>query len=268
MSTHALFKTQLSSPTSRRAASQRPGVHIYPKLIYPMLKRCFDVTASAVGLILLAPVFAIVAIAIKLDSRGPVLFCQNRVGRSGSLFRICKLRTMCVDAEKLGTKLTVSNDPRVTRIGRFLRKTKIDELPQLINVLKGDMSLVGPRPESPEYMTFYTSDQRARILRLRPGVTDFASVLLRNECELFPPAADPVEIYREQVIPMKFSCYERYFREMGFITDLRIILATLVSLIAGSTPGWLGVDMDVEKARGQQSQTSSNGRMASGWSSS
>jgi lipopolysaccharide/colanic/teichoic acid biosynthesis glycosyltransferase len=257
MNTHALLKTQLASPASR-TGSRQSGLRIYP-----ILKRCFDVAASAVGLIVLAPAFAIVALAIRLDSKGPVLFCQKRVGRGDSQFRIFKFRTMCIDAEKLGTKLTVSNDPRVTRIGRFLRQTKIDELPQLINVLKGDMSLVGPRPESPEYMTFYASDQRARILRLRPGVTDFASVLLRNESELFPPGADPVEIYRRQVIPLKLSCYERYFREMGFITDARIILATLVSLIAGSTPGWLGVDIDAEKARGQTSQTPSDGSMAS-----
>ena len=200
-------------------------------------KRVIDVLAAAIGLLLLMPLLAIVGVAIKLDSRGPVFFRQVRVGCGGEAFRIFKFRTMCVGAERLGTKLTVSDDPRVTRVGRFIRRTKLDELPQLINVLIGEMSLVGPRPESPEYIAFYTDEQRVRILSIRPGITDFASILLRDESAMFPPGQDPVEIYRRQVIPLKCRCYDRYFREMGIITDLRIILATLSLLVRWSLAG-------------------------------
>jgi lipopolysaccharide/colanic/teichoic acid biosynthesis glycosyltransferase len=212
--------------------------------VHSILKRAIDIVAAALGILLLVPSLAIVAVAIKLDSPGPVFFRQTRVGRGGGTFRIFKFRTMCVGAEQLGAKLTVSDDPRVTRVGRFLRRSKIDELPQLINVLIGEMSLVGPRPESPEYMNFYSAEQRARILRLRPGVTDFASILLRDESSLFPPCQDPVDIYRRQIIPLKWRCYDRYFREMGVLTDLRIILATLALLFVGRSPAWLGIEFD------------------------
>jgi lipopolysaccharide/colanic/teichoic acid biosynthesis glycosyltransferase len=215
-------------------------------------KRVIDVLAAGIGLLLLMPLLAIVGVAIKLDSRGPVFFRQVRVGRGGEAFRIFKFRTMCVGAERLGTKLTVSDDPRVTRVGRFIRRTKLDELPQLVNVLIGEMSLVGPRPESPEYIAFYTDEQRVRILSIRPGVTDFASILLRDESALFPPGQDPVEIYRRQVIPLKWRCYDRYFREMGIITDLRIILATLSLLIVGHSPAWVGIDYDHKQSASLQ----------------
>jgi len=229
-----------------------------PRQPYSALKRGIDILASATGLVLSLPLFAIVAIAIKLDSPGPVFFRQNRVGRGGTTFRIFKFRTMCVGAEQLGTKLTVSGDQRITRVGRFLRQNKIDELPQLINVLAGDMSLVGPRPESPEYITFYTSEQRTRMLCLRPGVTDFASILLRNESSLFPPDQDPVEIYRRQVIPVKCACYDRYFREMGVLTDFRVILATLALLIAGHAPAWLGIEFDLNQQGAWQQRSSAS----------
>lgn len=227
-------------------------------------KRVIDILAAGFGLLLLMPLLAIVGLAIKLDSRGPVFFRQVRVGRGGEAFRIFKFRTMCVGAERLGAKLTVSDDPRVTRVGRFIRRTKLDELPQLINVLIGEMSLVGPRPESPEYIAFYTDEQRVRILSIRPGVTDFASILLRDESSLFPPGRDPVEIYRRQVIPLKWRCYDRYFREMGIITDLRIILATVSLLVAGHSPAWLGIDYDHKQTASlQDSALSSYGERLS-----
>lgn len=229
--------------------------------INPVFKRSIDFVSSVLGLVLLAPIFAIVAIAIKLDSAGPVFFRQVRVGRGGETFRIFKFRTMCVGAERLGAKLTVSQDPRVTRVGAFLRRSKIDELPQLINVAAGDMSLVGPRPESPEYIGFYAAEARSRILELRPGVTDFASILLRNESALFPPGKDPVEIYRREVIPLKLACYERYFREMGVATDLRIILATIALLVLGHSPRWLMVEHDLPAGhQGQSAPTQVHGR--------
>jgi len=203
--------------------------------------------ASAIGLAVLWPLFAIIAIGIKFDSPGPVFFRQYRVGRGGQPFRIIKFRTMRVGAEQLGAKLTVSADKRITRFGRFLRQSKIDELPQLINVLAGDMSLVGPRPESPEYITFYTPEQRSLILLLQPGITDYASILLRDESSLFPPDQDPVQIYRQRVIPLKLSCYRKYFGQMGLVVDLRIILATVALVAVGLSPAWLGIEDDLKR---------------------
>jgi lipopolysaccharide/colanic/teichoic acid biosynthesis glycosyltransferase len=209
------------------------------------LKRAVDIVGSVLGLILLLPLLVIVAIMIKLDSPGPAFFRQKRVGQGGRSFRILKFRTMCVGAEQLGPKLTVHADKRVTRVGRFLRGTKIDELPQLINVLAGSMSLVGPRPETPQYFMFYTPEQRSLILSMRPGMTDYASILLRDESSLFPPDRDPVEIYRHEILPVKIRCYQRYLREMGALSDLRIILATILLLVVRWSPGWLGVEHDL-----------------------
>jgi len=211
------------------------------------VKRGIDIIASAIGLAVLSPLFAIIAIGVKLDSPGPIFYFQDRVGRGGRTFRVIKFRTMCVGADQLGTKLTVSADKRVTWLGRFLRHSKLDELPQLINVLAGKMSLVGPRPESPEYIVFYTPAQRSLILSLRPGITDYASILLRNESSLFPPDQDPVPIYRQQVIPLKLSCYQRYFREMGIVADLRIMLATVALLAVGLSPAKLGIEPDLKR---------------------
>jgi lipopolysaccharide/colanic/teichoic acid biosynthesis glycosyltransferase len=206
------------------------------------LKRCLDLAGAIVGLVVLSPVFLIVAIAIKLDSAGPVLFRQQRVGLDGRLFTILKFRSMTVDAPRRGSALTVRADTRITRIGRFLRRSKLDELPQLVNVLVGDMSLVGPRPEVPEFMRFYSPDQRETIVSMRPGLTDYAAILFRDESELLDQSGDPIDIYRRLIMPIKFSHYERYSRESGVLTDLRIILATALLLTIGRAPPWLRIE--------------------------
>jgi lipopolysaccharide/colanic/teichoic acid biosynthesis glycosyltransferase len=206
------------------------------------MKRILDVVGSALGLLLLLPVLAVVAVIIKLDSPGPVFFRQERVGRGGRSFRIFKFRSMVVGAARAGTALTVRADTRITRAGLFLRRSKLDELPQLINVLAGDMSIVGPRPEVPEFMKFYTPNQRAIILSMRPGITDYAAVLFRDENSLLDQERDPIDVYRREIMPAKFDYYERYSREIGVLNDLRIILATILLLVAGRVPHWLGVE--------------------------
>jgi len=206
------------------------------------VKRILDAVGSAFGLLLLLPVLAVVAVIIKLDSPGPIFFRQERVGRGGRLFRIFKFRSMVVGAARAGTALTVRADTRITRAGSFLRRSKLDELPQLINVLAGDMSIVGPRPEVPEFMKLYTPDQRAIILSMRPGITDYAAILFRDESSLLDRERDPIDVYRREIMPAKFAYYERYSREISVLIDLRIILATMLLLVAGRIPHWLGVE--------------------------
>jgi lipopolysaccharide/colanic/teichoic acid biosynthesis glycosyltransferase len=212
-----------------------------PSLMTMALKRLLDVAGAAVGLVVLAPLFAGTAIAIKIDSPGPIMFRQERVGRNGRPFRVFKFRTMAVGGASAGLALTVRDDKRITSIGSFLRKTKIDELPQLLNVLAGSMSLVGPRPEVPEFMKFYTPEQRAILLSMRPGITDYASILFRDENSLLDQTKDPVGVYRYQIMPIKFMYYERYGRNIGLVNDLRIILATVLMLVFGRqrVPQWL-----------------------------
>lgn len=211
------------------------------------LKRALDVAGSALGLVILLPLFPVVALAIKLDSPGPVFFRQERSGRHGHPFRIYKFRSMTVAAS--GSALTVRADKRVTRIGAFLRRTKLDELPQLINVLSGDMSLVGPRPEVPEFMRYYAPEQRAVILSMRPGMTDYAAILFRDESALLDSDEDPVSFYRHRIMPIKFTHYERYSREIGVLNDLRIILATVSLLGTGEVPRWLGIESELAPDR-------------------
>src|SRR6266436_9171269 len=206
------------------------------------MKRILDVVGSALGLVVLLPVLAVVAVIIKLDSPGPIFFRQERVGRGGRSFRIFKFRTMVVGAARAGTALTVRADTRITRAGSFLRRSKLDELPQLINVLVGDMSIVGPRPEVPGFMKFYTPAQRAIILAMRPGITDYAAVLFRDESSLLDGERDPISVYQREIMPTKFAYYERYSREIGVLNDLRIIVATILLLVAGRAPLWLGVE--------------------------
>lgn len=205
-------------------------------------KRMLDVLGSAIGLLLLLPLFAAVAVLIKLDSPGPVFFRQERVGRDGRPFRIYKFRSMVAGAERAGTALTVRADPRITRLGTFLRKSKLDELPQLINVLAGDMSIVGPRPEVPHFMEFYAPSQRAIIIAMRPGITDYAAIQFRDEGSLLDGQRDPIDFYRRVIMPAKFACYERYNREIGLLNDLRIIAATLLLLAVGRVPDWFGLE--------------------------
>jgi lipopolysaccharide/colanic/teichoic acid biosynthesis glycosyltransferase len=195
------------------------------------VKRLFDIVASGLGLIMLSPLFLIVAIWIKLDSPGPVFFRQVRVGRYNKDFRIFKFRTMRVGSDK-GSQITIGGrDPRVTRAGYWLRKFKIDELPQLINVFIGDMSLVGPRPEVRRYVDLYTPEQM-HVLDVRPGITDAASIKFRNESEFLKQVDDPEKHYIEVIMPMKLDLYLQYVNCHSFKGDIRLILETLWTVIS------------------------------------
>lgn len=190
-------------------------------------KRIFDLIFVIPGLLVLSPVFVLVAIWIKLDSRGPIFFRQKRVGKLGHSFRIFKFRTMVFNAESLGAKVTVGKDPRITRIGGILRKYKLDELPQLINVLIGEMSLVGPRPEVPDYVEHWPEEVREQVLSVSPGITDYASIEFRNENDLLVGASDPVEKYIQEIMPIKLSYYTRYVQDRSVWLDFLLILKTI-----------------------------------------
>lgn len=196
-----------------------------------ILKRWFDLLASGLGLIALSPLLMLIALLIKLDSEGPVFFRQERVGRFGKVFRIHKFRTMITDAERKGLQITVGADARVTRVGGTLRKYKLDELPQLIDVLIGDMSLVGPRPEVPRYVACYPEETKDIVLSVRPGITDRASIEYKDENRILGLAEDPHRAYVEQVLPVKLGYYINYVRRRTFLGDLKIILATLVAIV-------------------------------------
>ena len=195
-----------------------------------MSKRLFDVLAAACGLLLLAPVLLAIALWIRLDSPGPALFRQQRVGRHGRLFNIYKFRTMA-DRPDDGRQLTVGGDPRITRAGRFLRRTKLDELPQLLNVLEGTMSLVGPRPEVPRYVDRYPPAVRQTVLSVAPGITDLAAILFKDENDILGRAPDPERAYVETILPVKLEYYQRYVRERSFWLDLRILFRTLAAIL-------------------------------------
>ena len=188
------------------------------------MKRTFDILVSAVGLALLAPLLFLLAVLVKLDSPGPVFYRGVRVGRRFKRFRLFKFRTMVANAEQLGGSTASKRDPRVTRVGRFLRRTKLDEMPNLINVLAGQMSLVGPRPEVQFYTDKYTEEERL-ILSVRPGITDFASVEFANQQALIGEE-DPERDFQARVLPRKNALRLKYVRERSFWIDLRIILAT------------------------------------------
>ena len=195
-----------------------------------MSKRLFDVLAAACGLLLLAPVLIAIALWIRLDSPGPALFRQRRVGRHGRLFDIYKFRTMA-DRHDDGRQLTVGADPRITRAGRFLRRTKLDELLQLLNVLEGTMSLVGPRPEVPRYVDRYPPAVRQTVLSVAPGITDLAAILFKDENDILGHAPDPERAYVETILPVKLEYYQRYVRERSFWLDLRILFETLAAIL-------------------------------------
>lgn len=195
-----------------------------------MAKRLFDLVAAACGLVLLSPVLVAIAVWIRLDSPGPALFRQVRVGRGGVLFRIHKFRTMAVDPTGEARPLTVGDDRRITRAGRMLRRTKLDELPQLIDVVVGSMSLVGPRPEVPKYVALYPREVRDTVLSVRPGITDPASIAYRDENALLAGAVDPERTYVEDVMPAKLRHAVRYVETMSLSTDLRLIAQTLRSV--------------------------------------
>ncbi|GAB4560799.1 MAG: O-antigen biosynthesis protein WlbG [Rhizobacter sp.] len=190
-----------------------------------MAKRVFDVVLSALGLLLLSPLWLFIAVWIKLDSPGPVFFRQERMGRYGVPFRIHKFRTMTHGAA--GAQITVGADARITRAGAFLRRAKLDELPQLIDVLRGAMSLVGPRPEVPRYVAMYPPGLRDKVLSVRPGITDVASLEYRHEGELLARAADPEREYVDVVMPAKLKLAAQYVDHASLRFDLRLILRTL-----------------------------------------
>jgi lipopolysaccharide/colanic/teichoic acid biosynthesis glycosyltransferase len=189
-------------------------------------KRAFDLFWSLLGLMVLFPLLALVALLVKAGDGGPVFFRQLRVGRGGLPFRIWKFRTMVVDAERQGRSITVGRDSRITKVGAILRKTKLDEVPQLLNVVTGEMSLVGPRPEVPRYVELYSDAQRA-ILALRPGITDLASIKYRNESELLAEAENPDETYIQVLLPDKIRINLAYTAQAGIRSDFLVILATL-----------------------------------------
>ena len=194
-----------------------------------MLKRIFDIISSLFGLILLAPFMIIIAILIKIDSKGPVFFKQVRVTKNGREFKIFKYRTMRVGSDKY-SQITVGKDSRITKVGDFLRKYKLDEIPQLINVLIGDMSLVGPRPEVPKYVALYTEEQR-EILKVRAGITDYASIEFSNENDILANETDPEKAYIEKIMPRKIELNKKYLSEISVMTDIKIILLTIKKIL-------------------------------------
>ena len=187
------------------------------------VKRIFDFIASLIGIIIILPILIIVAICIKLDSRGKVLFLQKRVGKDGKPFYIYKFRTMVTDAENLGKQITVGKDSRITKVGAFLRKYKIDELPQLFNVLKGDMSLVGPRPEVPKYVELYTKEER-KVLEVRPGITDLASLRYSDENDILGKVENPEEYYINIIMKDKLKLNLEYIEKSNIIFDIYLII--------------------------------------------
>lgn len=195
-----------------------------------MSKRLFDIVAAGTGLLLLAPLLLALALWIRLDSPGPALFRQVRVGRHGVPFEIIKFRTMVAGADR-GPQLTTGGDARITRAGRFLRRSKLDELPQLLNVLLGSMSLVGPRPEVPRYVACYPPEVRRTVLSVAPGITDWAAILYKDENDILARAEDPERAYLDTILPAKLCWYERYVRERSFWVDLRILLRTLAAIV-------------------------------------
>ena len=197
-----------------------------------ILKRAMDVVISGGALLVLWPVLLIVALLIKIDDPGPVFYRQVRVGKDGKEFRIFKFRTMVVDADKKGLAITVGRDNRITRMGALLRKTKLDELAQLLNVFLGDMSFVGPRPEVPKYVDMYTPYQR-QVLLVRPGITDYASIAYRNENDLLAGSEDPERMYIDVIMPDKIELNMKYLREISPAADIRLIFGTIAAVIKG-----------------------------------
>lgn len=194
-----------------------------------MLKRIFDITLSLFGLIILLPFMLIIAILIKIDSKGPVFFKQIRVTKNGKEFKIFKYRTMRVGSDKY-SQITVGKDGRITKIGSFLRKYKLDEIPQLINVLIGDMSLVGPRPEVPKYVALYTDEQK-EILKVRAGITDYASIEFSDENDLLASEEEPEKAYIEKIMSKKIELNKKYLSEISILTDIKIILLTIKKIL-------------------------------------
>jgi lipopolysaccharide/colanic/teichoic acid biosynthesis glycosyltransferase len=194
-----------------------------------MAKTSLDLIVSIIGLIVLAPFFILIGLLIKIDSRGSVFYKQERVGLNGKLFKLFKFRTMRVDADKAGAITIGERDPRITSIGFYLRKYKLDELPQLINVLVRDMSLVGPRPELKKFVDLYEGVQR-KVITVRPGITDYASIKFRNENELLAGKEDPIQYYISEIMPVKLKLNLKYINDQSFWLDVKIIFKTIFSI--------------------------------------
>lgn len=192
-------------------------------------KRAIDFVAALAGIVLLLPIWALISILVMITSRGPALYSQERMGRNGKIFRILKFRSMIAGADKMGAGITCSGDSRVTRFGSVIRKLKIDEIPQLWNVLLGDMSLVGPRPELASYVATYTHEQRL-VLSVRPGITDISSLRYRHEEELLARSHNPEEFYVKVVLPDKLALNLEYIQKMSFRFDLKLILETIATV--------------------------------------
>lgn len=197
-----------------------------------MAKRLFDIVAASLALAMMLPCFLIIAALIKLDSAGPVFFKQERIGRSFQPFFIYKFRSMVKDAPRLGKPITVGQDPRITRVGQFLRRFKLDELPQLINVLKGDMALVGPRPELRRYVEAFRDDYQ-QILTMRPGLTDFASLEFIDEANVLARAIEPERAYHDRILPAKIALAKQYVKEQSLCLDFVLLARTFSKLLGG-----------------------------------
>lgn len=195
-----------------------------------MIKRTFDFLMSMIGILLVSPIFIIISIAISMDSRGGVFYKQERIGRGRKPFKLLKFRSMKTGSDKKGLLTVGSNDSRVTKIGLFIRKYKLDELPQLINIFLGDMSFVGPRPEVKKYVDLYT-DEQLKVLEVRPGLTDYASLAYFNENELLSKSTNPEETYIQEVMPAKLRLNFKYLENKGFITDIGLIFKTIKRII-------------------------------------
>ena len=195
-----------------------------------MIKRLFDIVFSIIGLFVTSPIFLVVAFLIKKSSTGPVFYRAQRVGKNGKLFTMYKFRTMVVNADKIGGPSTPIDDPRLTKIGMLLKRFQLDELPQLINVLKGDMSLVGPRPEVKVYADIMTDEEKSVILSVRPGITDFASLWNFHEGDILKGAKDPEKEYMEKIRPEKLRLQIKYVKERSFLVDMKIIFKTVLKV--------------------------------------
>jgi lipopolysaccharide/colanic/teichoic acid biosynthesis glycosyltransferase len=211
------------------------------------VKRAIDVAASAAGLAATAPLLAAIALLVRRSSPGPALFRQARVGRGGLPFEMLKFRTMRAGGG--GPEVTAGGDARITPVGRFLRRTKLDELPELLNVLRGDMSLVGPRPEVPRYVALYTDEERAAVHGVRPGLTDPATVRFRNEEDVLARAADPQKAYADEVLPVKIRMYKEYLERASLAGDLRILLETARVVLFPRAAARAGRECDMDRSR-------------------
>jgi len=193
------------------------------------MKRLLDIFISFIALIFLSPLLIIISFVIMLSSGRPIFYSQERVGKDWKRFRIIKFRTMVTEADRIGPGISSEDDERITKLGKFLRKYKLDELPQLLNVFVGEMSLIGPRPEIPKYAEFYKDDY-SKILKLKPGITDYASINYRNEAALLNGKSEGESFYLTKILPEKISLYKKYLRDASFTTDLKIILSTIKAI--------------------------------------